>query len=219
MPPSTNRICPVISEFSGLTHHARIAAICSGRPGNAPRIGTIRPAVALRSGSDRMYEAAGVSTKPGATTFSRNSGAGPIRFARNSSTPTVERMLGAAVKIQRAFSRCESVSARRQLPQVRPYSNKLRPLEHRGVPSKLPRTPSRHAAQDSPPASGANLRASPPRRKNSTRPWSLPARRLRWRRSHRSSLQTGVSRPQPTSHVLRLSPGPQRHPHRGDRNR
>src|SRR5437879_8102433 len=47
-----------------------MAAICSGRPGYAPRIGTIRSIDALVSGFDRIYAAAGVSINPGATTFS-----------------------------------------------------------------------------------------------------------------------------------------------------
>jgi putative intracellular protease/amidase len=60
-PPSAKSIWPVICEFSGLTHQARTAAASSGRPGKAPRNGTIRAIVARLSGSDRIYAAPGVS--------------------------------------------------------------------------------------------------------------------------------------------------------------
>jgi hypothetical protein len=60
-PPSAKSICPTICEFSGLTHQARTAAASSGRPGKAPRSGTIRAIAALLSGFDRITAAPGVS--------------------------------------------------------------------------------------------------------------------------------------------------------------
>src|SRR6185312_35653 len=60
-PPSAYKTCPVICEFSPLTHHARIAAASSARPGKAPRSGTIPPAAARALGSESTYAAAGMS--------------------------------------------------------------------------------------------------------------------------------------------------------------
>ena len=134
------------------------------------------PAAALRSGSDRMYAAAGVSMKPGATTFSGS---------RRRPNPVCSRPFGTSRSTHTwrcrrdptALFRLQSRPRRRRLPRFVHLQtastirgsvglNDAIERHHHGA-----RRRAYHRAED------ANPRPSPPRGGSSRRSWSSQDRR------------------------------------------
>ena len=99
----TRNVLP-ISAFSALTHQATIAATCSGEPGRDPthrdHASDLRSAVGI---GQEMGGGRGVNDA-GRDHIQRYCRAGPLRFRRHSPAPTVQCVLGAAVKTQRRLA-------------------------------------------------------------------------------------------------------------------